>query len=241
MINTDTPVNMPATAGISARKNLTIGGCDVVDLACEFGTPLWVLDEETIRQSCQAYKKEFHKHHTDVDVVYASKALSNIAVLQVIASEGLGVDVVSGGELYTARQAGVAPEKILFHGNNKSSQELREAVEYGVGRVVIDNEQELIKLATISAELRRKTGILIRVNPGIEAHTHEFIQTGKVDSKFGISKESLEELVRRAADTPSLEFYGIHVHIGSQIQEIKPFLLTIEEMLDQWSMVRRKT
>ncbi|MFC1478572.1 diaminopimelate decarboxylase, partial [Candidatus Margulisiibacteriota bacterium] len=240
-MKTDMPVNMPSTAVIDSKKHLSIGGCSATDLAKEFGTPLWVLDEQTIRAACQRYKKEFHKHNTDVEIVYASKALSSIAMLQIVTSEGLGIDVVSGGELYTAKLAKVAPEKILFHGNNKSKKELKEAVDYGVGRIVVDNEQELIKLANIAKKKNKIVNILLRVNPGIEAHTHEFIQTGKVDSKFGISKDILADMIVKIKGLPSLKFMGIHVHIGSQIQEIKPFLLTIEEMMDHWSMVRRKT
>ena len=141
-MNLDLPVNMPISSSISSDKCLSIGGCDVSDLVREYGTPLWVLDELTVRDACQSYMTEFKKYDIDVDVVYASKASSNIAVLQLVSSEGLGVDVVSGGELYTALAAKVDPSKIIFHGNNKSELELREAVEAGVGRVVIDNEQE---------------------------------------------------------------------------------------------------
>ncbi|MFA5927878.1 MAG: diaminopimelate decarboxylase [Candidatus Margulisiibacteriota bacterium] len=241
MINTEMPVNMPLTSSISSKRHLTIADCDAIDLAKEFGTPLWVLDEETIRENCRKYKKEFQKHHTDAEVVYASKALSNTAVLQIVTSEGLGIDVVSGGELYTAKMAKVAPEKIYFHGNNKSASELEEALDYGVGRIVVDNLQEIEKLTRIATEKNKQVNILLRVNPGIEAHTHEFIQTGKVDSKFGFSKEVLADIVQKVQGIPCLQFCGLHVHIGSQIQETKAFLLTIEEILDTWSLVRRKT
>jgi len=240
-MNTETPLNMPITSGISSKQTLTIAGCDTTDLVKEFGTPLWVIDEQTVRNACQTYVKEFSNRHTDVEIVYASKALSSIAILQLVASEGLSIDVVSGGELFTAKKAGIAPEKIYFHGNNKSEQELKEALAYGVGRIVVDNEQELIRLATIAAEQDKVVPILVRVNPGIEAHTHEFIQTGKVDSKFGVSKESLIDLILKIKEIPSIDFKGIHVHIGSQIQEVKPYLLAIEEMLEHWCLVKRKT
>lgn len=240
-IKTDIPMNMPITASITSKKHLAIGGCDVIDLAQEFGTPLWLIDEETIRKTCKEYIDSFNKYGIKTEIVYASKALSNIAILQVIKEEGLSLDVVSGGELYTALKSGFDPEKIYFHGNNKSQQELKEAVMAGVGRIVVDNEYELELLLKVCQELDKKTKILIRINPGIEAHTHEFIQTGKVDSKFGIAKDSLINFLNKIKKQEYIEFKGLHVHIGSQIQEIKPFMLTIEEILDFWKLVRKKT
>ena len=239
-MRTQLPSNMPYTAGINSKNHLTIAECDTVDLAREFGTPLWVLDEETIRENCRRYKQEFHKHHTDVEIVYASKSLCTTAVIQMVSEEGLAVDVVSGGELYTAQRAGVDPAKIYFHGNNKSVKELEEAIALGVGRIIIDNVEEIDILAGLAGSAGKKVRVLVRVNPGIEAHTHEFIQTGKVDSKFGVGKEQLADVIARIQKLPALEFMGVHMHIGSQIQEIKPFALIIETFFEQWKLVARK-
>ncbi|MFH1390440.1 MAG: diaminopimelate decarboxylase [Candidatus Margulisiibacteriota bacterium] len=216
--------NMPKTAQINASGHLEVGGCDLLDLAREFGTPLYVLDEETIRRQCQAYMSAFREHYPNGEVVFASKALCAVGAVKVIASEGLGFDVSSGGELFTVLKAKADPKKIYFHGNNKSPKEIEEGLKAGVGRFVIDNQDELVNLAGITDKLNKDASVLVRVNPGIEAHTHEFIQTGKIDSKFGVSLDQLDELIKKIGQHKRIKLAGFHAHIGSQIFDVEPFV-----------------
>ncbi|MGB9613523.1 MAG: diaminopimelate decarboxylase [Candidatus Margulisiibacteriota bacterium] len=225
-------INLPLTAKINSRGHLEIGGCDVVDLAKEFGTPLYVLDEKTIRDRCQQYLKSFRSHYPNTEIIYASKALCTIGTSEIIASEGLGFDVSSGGELYTVLKAKVDPKKIYFHGNNKSLSEIRDGILAAVGCFVVDSEQELENLEKIAEEVKRKVKILLRINPGIEAHTHEFIQTGKIDSKFGIPLEQVDSFVEKIRKLKRMELMGFHAHIGSQILEIKPFIAEVQLLLE---------
>jgi diaminopimelate decarboxylase len=225
-------INFPVTAKINDKSRLEIGGCDVTDLAKEFGTPLYVMDEWTLRDRCQQYVKSFHAHYPNSEIIYASKALCTIGISKIIASEGLGFDVASGGELYTALKAGAEPKNIYFHGNNKSLKEMKEALELGIGRFVVDNEQELENLDKLTREAGLRAHILFRVNPGIEAHTHEFIQTGKVDSKFGVQLAALDKLVAKAGKMKLVELAGFHAHIGSQILDVKPFVAEVKLLLE---------
>lgn len=233
-------MNRPITAKINAKNHLEIGGCDCVELAQEFGTPLYVLDEVTLRGKCREYRTALKDRYPNSLVIYASKALCTTAVLKIMQDEGLGADVASGGELFTARRAGVAPENIYFHGNNKSEKELSEALEAGVGRIVVDNLTELSNLDRITAKLKKKARILFRVNPGIDAHTHEFIQTGKVDSKFGIARENIVAAVKQAKGMNFIEFVGLHAHIGSQIFDVKPFLAEVDVLISLAIEVEQK-
>ncbi|MBU0574315.1 MAG: diaminopimelate decarboxylase [Candidatus Margulisbacteria bacterium] len=233
-------MNLPITARVNKMNHLEIGGCDTVGLAKEFGTPLYVMDEATLREKCREYAQSFRAHYPDTRIVFASKALSCTAVLKVIDSEGVGVDVSSGGELYTARLAACGMKNIYYHGNNKSRAELKEAVDAGVGRIVVDNLAELERLDEIAGHAKKEVDILFRMNPGIEAHTHEFIQTGKIDSKFGIQRQDIIEAVRVANEKKYVNFVGIHSHIGSQIFDIEPFeaevdvlCQTAKDILDQ--------
>lgn len=224
--------NLPDTAKINKQRHLEIGGYDTIELAKEFGTPLYVLDEETIRGRCQDYLKSFRKYYPNTDVIYACKALSTAAVQKIVTSEGLGLDVSSGGELYTALKAGCDPKKIYFHGNNKSKPELKYALEAGIGRIVVDNLQELANLDEVTKQTGRHAGILLRINPGIEAHTHEYIKTGRVDSKFGIPLDEVETAVREAKKKKLISLLGFHAHIGSQILEVKPFVEEVKLLLE---------
>ncbi len=221
-------MNQPITAKINQKNHFEVGGCDCADLAAEFGTPLYVLDEVTLRGKCREYRTAFRNKYPDSLIIFASKALCTTAVLKIIQDEGLGVDVSSGGEFFTAKRAGCSLSNIYFHGNNKTEKELEEAVDSGIGRIVVDNIQELKNLDAVTRKLKKKANILFRVNPGIEAHTHEFIQTGKIDSKFGIAKEKVLDLVKLTLDMEYVEFLGLHSHIGSQIFDIKPFLAEID-------------
>ncbi|MFA4905646.1 MAG: diaminopimelate decarboxylase [Candidatus Margulisiibacteriota bacterium] len=221
-------MNQPITAKINEKGHLEIGGCDLVDLAAEFGTPLYVMDEVTLRGKCREYRTAFKNRYDNTLIIFANKALCNTAILKIIQDEGLGADVASGGELFTARRAGCNLKTVYFHGNNKTQKELMDAVEMEIGRIVVDNLDELALLDRITEKLGKKIDILFRVNPGIEAHTHEFIQTGQIDSKFGISKENVAEAIKLAQRTKYVHFIGLHSHIGSQIFDIEPFLKEIE-------------
>lgn len=233
--------NLPVTAKINDKDHLEIGGVDVISLAEEFGTPLYILDEGSIRERCKEYKAVFRSKYQNTQIIYASKALCTTGVLRIIEDEGLGVDVVSGGELYTALKAGCNPKGIYLHGNSKSPKEIEEALKAGVGRIVVDNFDEL----RILDEGTKKTGvradILFRINPGIEAHTHEFIQTGKVDSKFGISKERVLEAVKLAQKFKNVNFKGLHAHIGSQILDLLPYRKLTEIMLSLCKEIFNRT
>lgn len=216
---------LPVTAGITHAGHLTIGGCDCVDLAHEFGTPLYVFDEETLRGQCRAFLSAFRSRHPDSSVAYAAKAYLGRALAAIIAAEGLGMDVVSGGELAIACSAGFPAERIHFHGNNKPEEELREALECGIGRVVIDNFHEMHLLDGLAQARGMRQRVLLRLSPGIDPHTHAHTTTGTLDSKFGIplADGQGEAAVRRALESPGLQLVGLHVHLGSPIFEIEPF------------------
>jgi diaminopimelate decarboxylase len=212
---------LPLTTQVNSRDCLEIGGCDVTTLVEQFGSPLYILDEVTLRTASRQYREAFANYYKGESLVlYASKAWSCLAVCAIAASEGLGIDVVSGGELYTALQAGVSAEKIYFHGNNKSLAELELAIEVGC-TIVVDNWLELNTLADIGSEAQ-PTRIMLRLTPGIECHTHEYIRTGHLDSKFGFDPSALNELFAFVSQHPTLNCIGLHAHIGSQIFESQP-------------------
>ncbi|HEY9802430.1 MAG TPA: diaminopimelate decarboxylase [Leptolyngbyaceae cyanobacterium] len=212
---------LPLTAKINGQGNLEIGGCDVTTLVEQFGSPLYILDEETLRTACQQYRDSFQKYYPgQSQVLYASKAWNCLAVCAIAGSEGLGIDVVSGGELYTALTAGVSPAKIYLHGNNKSLEELRLAIDADV-TIVVDNWYELRTLTTL-AQVEQPIRIMLRLTPGIECHTHEYIRTGHLDSKFGFDPNDLDDVFQFVSQQPSLNCVGLHAHIGSQIFERQP-------------------
>jgi diaminopimelate decarboxylase len=225
---------LPLTARINSNDHLEIGGCDVTTLVQQFGSPLYILDEETLRKACRQYQENFKRYYKgESQVLYASKAWSCLAVCAIVASENLGMDVVSGGELYTALNAGVNPDKIYFHGNNKSREELSFAIESGC-TIVVDNWYELHTLVELAKEKvtqeQRNTEnssphpipIMLRLTPGIECHTHEYIRTGHLDSKFGFDPNQLDELFAFVKQQSVLDCVGLHAHIGSQIFERQP-------------------
>ncbi|MEH1974352.1 MAG: diaminopimelate decarboxylase [Nostoc sp.] len=212
---------LPLTARVHHHDLLEIGGCDVTTLVEQFGSPLYILDEETLRSACQQYRDAFKQYYKgESQVLYASKAWNCLAVCAIAASEGLGIDVVSGGELYTALQAGVSPDKIYLHGNNKSREELVLAINSGV-TIVADNWYELRTLVEI-AQPAQPIRIMLRLTPGIECHTHEYIRTGHLDSKFGFDPNDLDEVFTFVSQQPALNCVGVHAHIGSQIFERQP-------------------
>ncbi len=209
---------LPLTAQVNNRDHLEIGGCDLTDLVQQWGSPLYVLDEFTLREACRQYRESLQQHYPGSSLaIYASKAWNCLAVCGVVASEGLGIDVVSGGELYTALQAGINSEKIYFHGNNKSSEELQLAIENNC-KIVVDNWLELQLLESLAQPAQ----IMLRLTPGIECHTHEYIRTGHLDSKFGFDPNQVEEVFAWLKKRPQLECIGLHAHIGSQIFERQP-------------------
>jgi diaminopimelate decarboxylase len=220
---------------INEKNHLTIGGCDCVDLVQQYGTPLYVMDESVIRSNMRMYKNAMDKYYGGKGLVlYASKAFCTMATCKIAQQEGLGLDVVSGGELYTALRAGFPMNKVYFHGNNKTPVELHEAIDAGIGRIVVDNLHELELINQIAGEKRRSVKISFRVKPGVDAHTHDFVQTGQIDSKFGVALENGEayEFVERAKDMPFVDLVGVHCHIGSQIFDLEPFVVTARIMLD---------
>ncbi|MGI5894448.1 MAG: diaminopimelate decarboxylase [Candidatus Merdivicinus sp.] len=205
---------------------LMLGGVAASRLAAEYGTPLYVMDEALIRRNMQAFRVSMEQYYGRGLVCYASKAFCCKEIYRIAQQEGLGVDVVSLGELYTAKSVGFPMEKVCFHGNNKSAEELRAALEYGVGRIVVDNLPELREIDRYAKELGKKAPILLRIKPGIDAHTHSFIMTGQIDSKFGFALETGEAMqaVREAIAAESVQLKGIHCHIGSQIFQVNPFV-----------------
>ena len=221
------------TLKINDKGHLEIGGCDAVELAREYGTPLYVMDEAYIRKVCRAFRTVI-SGYPDARICFASKAFSCKAIYRIVEEEGLGADVVSGCELYTALEGGMSADRIYFHGNNKSRRELEEAVAAGVHAVVLDSFYEIGLLNEIAAAAGKKQRVLVRVNPGIDAHTHHFIQTTRVDSKFGFSVAdgTAAEVIRTVSGLSGLDFAGLHCHIGSQIFELKPFELAVEKMTD---------
>ena len=231
---------LPLTAKANDKDHLVVGGCDVVDLIEEFGSPLYILDEETLRAACRQYKEAFERHYPGESlIVYASKAWNCLAVCAIAAQEGITIDVVSGGELRTAVDAGAAPTNLYFHGNNKSIEELKLGLEHNV-HVVVDNWHELKSLNDLASQADKKATILLRLTPGIECHTHEYIQTGHIDSKFGFDPDQLEEVFEFISKQGQhLNCVGLHAHIGSQIFELQPHH-DLAEVMVRWFQVAKK-
>ena len=215
----------PDTAEINAQGQLMIGGCNTLELAEEYGTPVYVFDEMTLRSRCRSFVEEFGKLHPSTQVLYASKAYINPALARIFQEEGLGLDVVSGGELAVAQAAGFPLQKLYFHGNNKTPEELKEAVKEGIGRIVVDSFHELDLLDRIAGDAGKVQDILVRVSPGIDPHTHAYTTTGVIDSKFGFSIQTGDaaRAVRQALSSSNLRLRGLHFHLGSPIFELEPY------------------
>jgi diaminopimelate decarboxylase len=219
---------LPDTADITGEGHLALAGCDLVQLAAQFGTPLYVYDEATIRGRAGAYRDGLRQAYKGESLVcYAGKAYCAPWLLRVVHDVGLGLDVVSGGELYTAQSCGFPAGRIYFHGNNKSEDELALALDMRVGRVVVDNLEEIERLSRLAVGRRTRQAVLLRVAPGVEAHTHAHINTGVLDTKFGLS---IHTGARAILEAPRLELVGLHAHIGSQISELEPYCQTIERL-----------
>lgn len=221
---------------------MQVAGHDVATLANSYGTPLLILNEDDIRRRAQAYRQALHDSgYPRWQVVYAAKAFISFALADLLQQENIGLDVVSGGELYLVQAAGFPAENILFHGNNKSSEELHQAVKAGLGRIVVDNFDELERLTAVARAAGVKVPILLRVAPGVEADTHSYIQTGTQDTKFGFDLASGQALaaVKLVADNPHLDLRGLHSHIGSQILTVEPFLEAASRMVELMQQVKQ--
>lgn len=236
-------MNERETLKINTQGHLEIGGADAVNLAKSFGTPLYVMDENYIRAMCRIYRDTIEKEYGGNGLVlYASKAFSCLAIYRIANSEGIGCDIVSGGELYTALHAGFPAEKMVLHGNNKLLDELTLALDHKIGLIVVDSYDELDTIDALAAERGRVQDVLIRVNPGVEAHTHRFIQTAKTDSKFGfsVSDGTAEKISTYALQKKNIRLKGYHCHIGSQIFEKKSFTTAVDKMVDFMKAMRDK-
>ncbi len=229
---------LPMTGRVDSAGRASVGGVDLVELAEEFGTPLYVYDEEDMRARCREYFAEFHD-----GAAYASKAFLCMAMARLVAEEGLGIDVATGGELHVVLASGFPAERIVFHGNNKSDAELRHALTSGVGRIVADSFDELDRLEWIAHETGAVAPVQVRVTPGVSAQTHAFIETGNDDSKFGFSLDRGDAFraARRVIEHSALHFAGIHCHIGSQVFAVDSFARTVEKMVDLVALIERDT
>lgn len=230
----------PVTLKRNDEGNLEIGGCDIVELVQKYGTPLYLVDEKTLRSICADYKNAF-ANYDKVNMMFASKSLCTLATSAILAQEGFGFDVVSAGELYTVYKAGVDMKKVLFNGNNKSYDELSLALDLGVGRISVDNFLELDLLNEIAKSQNKIVDILLRITPGIECHTHEYIQTGHLDSKFGFDLTQIDEAVDLILNSyTNLKLHGLHAHIGSQIFETQVYHDEIEILVKELARLDEK-
>ena len=221
------------------NNQIHIGGCSLTELAKKYGTPLYVIDEHTLRSICNDYKNAF-KDYKNIKMMYASKALCTSAVVRILDEEGFGFDAVSAGELYTIYKSGVNMTKVLFNGNNKSAREIELALNYGVGRFSVDNFYEAELLNKIAAEKNISADILLRITPGIECHTHDYIQTGQTDSKFGFDLTQLNEIVSLIINKyDNLNLKGLHAHIGSQIFELQSFYDEVAILVKEISEINK--
>ena len=232
----------PLTAGLSEEGHLSIAGCDVVDLAREYGTPLYIFDEFTLRHNCREFAAEFTKRYPDTLIVYASKAFLNGALALILQEEGLGLDVVSGGELTIALSVDFPADRIYFHGNNKTLEELTLALDHGIGRVVVDNSYELELLDGLCRARRARQDVLLRITPGVDPHTHRYTTTGTLDSKFGfpLATGQAEEAVKQALSSSQLNLLGLHFHLGSPVPETRPFEMAMELALRFAEQMKQK-
>ncbi len=231
---------LPYTAKINEDNHLEIGGCDTVELVERYGTPLIVYDEDSIRKCCSQYKNAFSSYDK-TKVLFAGKAFMTKTICHIVQEEGLGIDVVSGGEIYTALKSSFKMENLYFNGNNKTLDELELALDSGIGRITVDNFMELAILDNIAKYHGKTVKILLRITPGIECHTHEYIQTGHLDSKFGFDLTQLDEAIELIKDEyTNLELVGLHAHIGSQIFETQVYHDLVGIMAEQFAYIKDK-
>lgn len=223
----------PDSAEVDSQGELILGGCKASDLAAKYGTPVYVLDEDTLRARCRSFIDEFRKIYPATSVSYACKAYINPILAKLFLEEGMGFDVVSGGELATTVNAGIPMDEVYFHGNNKTPQELEEALEHSIGWVVVDSFHEIELLDRLAGEAGKTQNILIRVSPGVDPHTHEYTTTGILDSKFGFSIQTghAAEAIRLGLAAKNLNLRGLHFHLGSPIFELEPYRVAVDLVL----------
>ena len=232
----------PSTAAVNRHGHLLIGGCDTVELAQQFGTPLYVFDVATLREQCRAHVAAFAVRYADTCIYYAAKAWLSVKLAQFMRDEGLGLDVVSAGEMYVARAAGFPAQRVCLHGNNKSADELVTALEWGVGRIVVDNLNELDTLVDLATHKQAVAPVLLRIAPSVDPHTHRYIATGVADSKFGLPMATgmAEQAVQHALAASSVKLYGYHVHIGSQIHDLDAYRRTVGLLVTFAAQMRQR-
>ena len=230
----------PITRNINEKGNIEIGGCDLVELANTYGTPLYIYDEATIRSITKSYKDAF-KDYPNIKMMFASKAFMTKAICKIMEQEGFGLDLCSGGEIYTAKSSGFDMSKTMFNGNNKTYDEIEMALSYGIGTVSVDNFFELALLNNIAEAKNKTVRILLRITPGIECHTHEYIQTGHLDSKFGFDLTQLDEAIELIKEEyTNLNLVGLHAHIGSQIFETKVYYDEVDVIFNEIKRIKDK-
>lgn len=223
-------------------SNFMFSGCDTVELGEKYGTPLYIMSEDYIKERCKEIREDFLEKYSNTKAVYASKAFLTKEMARIIKREGLGIDVVSGGELYTIMQVDFPMEKVIFHGNNKSIDEIEMAIENNVGRIVVDHIEEIKLIEKIARKHNKKVSILFRIIPGIDSHTHKYIRTGQVDSKFGIplNKNTIKEAIEKAMELKFVELLGFHFHIGSQLLENETHVKAIGIMMDLMNRLKEE-
>lgn len=223
------------------ENTLYFGGCNVAELARTYGTPLYIISAGDVKDRCRELREDFTEKYPDTYAAYASKAFQTIDMLRIVRDEGLHLDIVSGGELYAALKAGFDPARIGFHGNTKDEGELRFALESEVGKIIVDNTSELELLNELALEYGKVQQVLLRVTPGVDSHTHEYISTGQIDSKFGISvEETIEKVAGMALEMEGIKLRGIHFHVGSQLHENNSHLMAVEIILKMLAELKEK-
>ena len=228
----------PITTKINEQGNVEIGGCDLIELANKYGTPLYIYDEATIRSITKSYKDAF-KEYPNMRMMFASKAFMTKSICRIMEQEGFGLDLCSGGEIYTAHSAGFDMSKTMFNGNNKTFEELSMAIEYEIGTISVDNFFELALLNSIAENNNKNIRILLRITPGIECHTHEYIQTGHLDSKFGFDLTQIDEAIELIKkEYKKLELIGLHAHIGSQIFEKQVYFDEVSVLFEEMKRIK---
>ncbi len=232
-MNSNEMVSQINREGFSLNKsgNLEFDRCEIIKLAQKYKTPCYVFSENIIRKKCRQYVNAFSKRNVAFKILYAGKAFLVKAMCNILKEEGLSLDVSSGGELYTALSAGFPPEKIFFHGNNKSREEIEFALKEKIGTMMVDSEYELDLIEQIAESLNTKVGIILRVTPGVDTHTHKYIQTGQVDSKFGISIDRVPGFIKKILSKKYVSYNGLHFHLGSQIFDLSSYVLAIKELV----------
>ena len=230
------------TSKVNEKGNLSIGGVDTTELVKEFKTPLYVMDQELIETTIDKMKEAFKSTRFNTRIAYAGKAFLSTGMIKLVESKGLDLDVVSGGELYTAYKAGFPMNKVHLHGNNKLVNEIEMAVDFGIDTIVVDNEDEIDKIERICRQKGKKQAVLVRIDPGIEAHTHHYIKTSGLTSKFGISlfQDNLFDIIKRLNDSEWIEFKGFHTHIGSQIFQSAFFIFALDEIFKYLDKLKKE-